>query len=308
MRLQSESKELLQTVAGIQDFPEGAYSIRHNGLSAGMASSPNISVTPKEDGTGIDIRIKPGTRDETLHLPVIIDSSGLTDKVYNDFYIGDDCENVTIIAGCGIHNSGHAESRHDGVHSFHVGKNAKIVYREKHYGSGSGQGGRILNPVTNVLLDAGSVLEMESVQIKGVDSTNRITKGSLGDNSTFLVSEKIMTDGHQHARTEFVLALDGKGSSADIVSRSVARGSSTQEFISKISGNNECAGHSECDAIIMDNAVVRAVPEITANHIDASLIHEAAIGKIAGEQIIKLMTLGLTREEAEVQIVNGFLR
>lgn len=306
--MQSETKELLFKVAGIEGAPKGAYNIRHNGLSIGRASSPNIEIVPKKDGSGIDIHIRAGTRDETVHLPVVIDNTGMTDVVYNDFYIGDDCENVTIIAGCGIHNCGHEESRHDGIHSFHVGKNAKVLYKESHYGSGSGEGGRVLNPVTNVTLDAGSTLEMESVQIEGVDSTNRVTKGTLGDNSTFLVSEKILTSGVQHARTEFVLMLDGKDSSADIISRSVAKGSSTQEFLSQITGNNACAGHSECDAIIMDNAVVRAVPEITANHIDASLIHEAAIGKIAGEQIIKLMTLGLDREEAEAQIVSGFLK
>lgn len=301
-------KNLLHTVAGIEGSPPGAYSLRIDGKSAGLFSSPSISITPKEDGTGIDVRVKPGTKDETMHLPVVIGKSGLKDVVVNDFYIGDNCENIVIIAGCGIHNDGHAASRHDGIHTFHVGKNASVTYKETHYGEGEGGGGRVLNPVTNLILDANSSLEMESVQIKGVDSTNRVTKGTLGDKSSLLVTEKIMTTGNQHARTEFVLDLDGKDSSARVVSRSVAKEQSSQEFISRISGNNACMGHTECDAIIMDEAVVKAIPEITANHLDASLIHEAAIGKIAGEQLMKLLTLGLTQEEAEAQIINGFLK
>lgn len=301
-------KNILGKIAGIHASPEGAFNIRVNGQSIGRSSSSFVSVEPKADGKGLDIRIKAGTKNETVHLPVVIDQSGLTDVVLNDFHIGEGCENVTIIAGCGVHNAGHAQSRHDGIHTFYVGKNASVLYKETHYGSGKGDGGRVLNPVTKVFLDSGGKLEMESVQIEGVDSTNRVTTGVMGEGSTFLVTEKIMTDGTQFARTEFVLSLDGKGSSANIVSRSVAKGNSAQEFISQINGNNECAGHSECDAIIMDNATVKAVPEITANHIDASLIHEAAIGKIAGEQIIKLLTLGLTREEAEAQIINGFLQ
>lgn len=301
-------KTLLDKVAHVQGTPFGAYNIRVNGESVGRASSPNVTISSKEDGSGIDIHIKPGTRGETVHIPVVVESSGLTDIVANDFYIGEGCENVLIIAGCGIHNSGHAQSRHDGIHSFHVGKNAKIKYTETHYGSGGGDGGRILNPVTKVFLDEGAVMEMESVQIEGVDSTNRVTSGKLMDGSSFIVTEKIMTDGSQFARTEFTIDLDGKGSSANVVSRSVAKGKSFQEFISQINGNNACAGHSECDAIIMDSAVVKAVPEITANHLDASLIHEAAIGKIAGEQITKLLTLGLSQEEAEAHIINGFLK
>ncbi|MDL2317036.1 SufD family Fe-S cluster assembly protein [Desulfovibrio sp. OttesenSCG-928-A18] len=301
-------KDLFSKVADIHDTPPGAFNLRVNGRSIGMANSPNVSIVPKADGTGIDIHVKAGTRGETVHIPVAIDNSGLSEVVYNDFHIGEDCEDILIVAGCGIHNCGTDESRHDGIHSFYLGKNAKVTYREKHYGSGGGQGGRVLNPVTNVFLESGSHLDMESVQIEGVDSTRRVTKGVLGDDSMFTVTEKIMTSGKQFARTEFILDLDGKGSSARVVSRSVAKGASLQEFISQISGNNECVGHSECDAIIMDEAVVKAVPEITANHIDASLIHEAAIGKIAGEQLTKLMTLGLTAAEAEAQIINGFLK
>lgn len=301
-------KDMLFKVAGIQGTPAGAYNFRIDGQGVARADSANVSIAPKADGKGIEVRVKPGTKGETVHIPVVIEQSGLTDVVVNEFFIGDGCEDITIIAGCGIHNSGHAESRHDGIHSFHLGKNARVKYTETHYGSGGGNGGRVLNPVTEVTLSSGSFLEMESVQIEGVDSTNRVTKGWLGDDSTFIVTEKIMTSGKQYARTEFNLEMDGRGSSANIVSRSVAKGESVQEFFSRINGNNDCAGHSECDAIIMDKAVVKAVPEITANHIDASLIHEAAIGKIAGEQITKLLTLGLTQEEAEAQIVNGFLK
>ncbi|MCC8194856.1 MAG: SufD family Fe-S cluster assembly protein, partial [Deltaproteobacteria bacterium] len=230
------------------------------------------------------------------------------DIVTNDFYIGDGCEDILIVAGCGIHNSGCETSRHDGIHSFHIGKNARVVYKETHYGSGAEEGERVLNPVTNIYLDQGGVFEMESVQIKGVDSTYRVTRGVLDAESQLSVTEKLMTHGSQSAKTEFVLNLEGRGAKAGLVSRSVAKGNSRQEFVSRITGSNACVGHSECDAIIMDNAVVKAVPEITATHVDASLIHEAAIGKIAGEQLTKLMTLGLTEEEAEAQIINGFLK
>lgn len=302
-------KRVISVVAGIEEAPNCAYNFRVNGKSIGRSNSLNVQIIPKEGGAGIDIRVRPGTKNETVYIPVVMDNVAMTDVVLNDFFIGEGCENVLIVAGCGIHNDHHTEARHDGIHTFHIGKNAHIIYRETHYGSGSAShGDRILNPVTNVILDAGSTFEMESFQLEGVDSTNRITSGILGDNSTLKITEKILTTGTQTARTEFNLQLNGENSGAQVTSRSVAKGSSYQEFISKIDGNNSCMGHSECDAIIMDKAVVKAVPEITAHHIDASLIHEAAIGKIAGEQIIKLMSLGLTGEEAEARIIDGFLK
>lgn len=300
-------KTLLEQVAGLHEMPSGAYNIRANGSSAGRATTANIDIVTKEDKQGIDIVIKPGTKKESVHIPVVLSQSGLTEMVYNDFYVGDDCD-VTIIAGCGIHNSGDADSRHDGIHTFYIGKNAHVKYVEKHYGSGDGKGGRIMNPETVVELGENSFLEMETVQIKGVDSTKRSTTATLADGAKLIVTEKLMTHGTQTAETAFQVDLNGEGSSANIVSRSVARDDSYQLFLSKINGNNRCAGHSECDGIIMDNAKISAIPEITANHLDAELIHEAAIGKIAGEQIIKLMTLGLTEEEAEAHIVNGFLK
>lgn len=233
--------------------------------------------------------------------------SGLQDMVYNDFYIGEDCD-VTIVAGCGIHNCGVDTSKHDGIHTFYIGKNAKVKYIERHYGEGDGNGENIMNPETIVHLEEGASMEMETTQIKGIDSTVRKTGGDLKDNASLEIREKIMTHGKQYAKTDFVVDLNGKGCSANVVSRSVARDQSKQEFFSTINGNNECKGHSECDAIIMDSASVSASPKLTANNIDANLIHEAAIGKIAGEQLIKLMTLGLTEAEAEEQIINGFLK
>lgn len=300
-------RNLLEQVAGLHEMPPGAYNIRANGTSAGRATTAHIDIVTKEDKPGIDIIIKPGTKKESVHIPVVLSESGLTEMVYNDFYIGDDCD-VTIVAGCGIHNSGDSDSRHDGVHSFYIGKNSHVKYVEKHYGSGDGRGGRIMNPETNVEVGENSFMEMETVQIKGVDSTRRSTNAKLADNAKIIVTEKLMTHGTQTAETAFRVDLDGEGSSANIISRSVARDDSRQLFLSKINGNNRCAGHSECDGIIMDRANISAVPEITANNLDAELIHEAAIGKIAGEQIVKLMTLGLTEEEAEAQIVNGFLK
>ncbi len=299
--------QLLEEVAGLHEIPAGAYNIRANGVKLGRATTENIDIVTKEDQSGIEITIKPGTKKESIHIPVIISQTGLEEAVYNDFFVGEDCD-VTIIAGCGIHNSGDKRSQHDGIHTFHVGKNARVKYVEKHYGKGEGSGEIVLNPQTIVHLEEGSYLEMETVQIKGVTSTKRFTKGTLADNATLVVKEKIMTHGTQFALTEFEVDLNGVNSSTNLISRSVAKDSSYQEFVSKINGNNACMGHSECDAIIMDQGVVKAVPEITANNVDASLIHEAAIGKIAGEQIIKLMTLGLTESEAEAQIINGFLK
>ncbi len=300
-------KNLLNAVAGLTGAPKGAHNIRLNGKSASRMSTKNIEIKSKENGSGIDIIVNPGTKGEFVHIPVVIDSSGLTDLVYNDFYIGEGCD-VDIIAGCGIHNDGGYLTQHDGIHTFHVGENAKVRYVEKHYGEGDGSGENVLNPVTVVHLAKGSQMEMNSVQIEGVDSTNRVTKADVGDQATFIVKEIILTSGHQTAKTDFQVALNGKQSSANVVSRSVAKGHSAQVFTSVIDGNNLCAGHSECDAIIMDHATVKAVPDVTANHVDASLIHEAAIGKIAGEQIIKLKTLGLSEEQAEEEIVSGFLR
>ena len=300
-------QKILEEVAGIHEVPTGAYNIRSNGKSIGRNSSANIDIIPKENGTGIDIRIKAGTKNESVHIPVILSQAGLKEVVYNDFYIGEGCD-VTIVAGCGIHNCGEQDSQHDGIHTFYIGKNARVKYIEKHYGEGDGNGARILNPVTEVHVEEGGEMEMDTVQIKGVDSTKRLTKATLAAEASIIVHEKLMTHGNQYAETEFAVDMDGEGCSANIISRSVAKDASRQIFLSKINGNNKCAGHSECDAIIMDKASVSAIPEITANHLDASLIHEAAIGKIAGDQLTKLMTLGLTEKEAEEQIVNGFLK
>lgn len=300
-------KNLLEQIAGLHEMPSGAYNIRANGESISRSTTAHIDIVTKEDKQGIDIVIKPGTKKESVHIPVVLSQSGLTEMVYNDFYVGEDCD-VTIVAGCGIHNSGDDMSRHDGIHSFFIGKNSHVKYVEKHYGSGDGKGERIMNPETIIHLDENSFMELETVQIKGVDSTNRITSADLADGAKLIVTEKLMTHGNQYAETTFHVDLNGKDSSANVISRSVARDESKQLFLAKINGNNKCAGHSECDAIIMDNAKISAIPEITANHLDAELIHEAAIGKIAGDQIIKLMTLGLTEAEAEAQIVNGFLK
>ena len=298
---------LLEEIADLHAVPSGAYNIRANSQMAARNTTANIDIVSKEDGTGIDIKIKPGTKKESVHIPVVLSQSGLKEVVYNDFYIGEDCD-VVIVAGCGIHNSGNEDSQHDGVHRFFVGKNAKVKYVEKHYGEGDGEGKRILNPVTEVTMEEGSSMEMEMVQIKGVDSTIRTTKAELAKDATLVVRERLMTHGHQTAESVYETYLNGENSSADVVSRSVAKDNSYQRFDSRITGNAACSGHTECDAIIMGDAKILAVPQLEANNIDAALIHEAAIGKIAGDQIIKLMTLGLTEEEAEEQIVNGFLK
>ena len=299
--------QLLQEVAGLHEVPEGAYNIRANGTAAGRQSTANIEITPKENGSGIDIHIKAGTKHESVHIPVVLSESGLKETVYNDFYVGDDAD-VVIVAGCGIDNCGTQDSEHDGIHRFFVGRNAKIKYVEKHYGSGSGDGKRILNPVTEVHLDEGSTMEMEMVQIKGVDSTERTTLAELKADAKLVVHERLMTHGQQSALSVYKVTLDGDGSSADVVSRSVARDHSYQKLDMCILGNAACSGHTECDSIIMDEGRILAVPSLEANSVDAQLVHEAAIGKIAGEQLVKLMTLGLTEAEAEEQIISGFLK
>ena len=300
-------KRILEEVADLHEVPEGAYNIRANSKMAGRNTTANIDITNKEDGSGIDIRIKPGTVNESVHIPVVLSESGIKETVYNDLYIGEGSD-VVIVAGCGIHNCGNQDSQHDGIHRFFVGKNAKVKYVEKHYGEGDGSGKRILNPVTEVYMEEGSSMEMEMVQIKGVDSTNRDTIAKLDAGASMVVRERLMTHGDQSAISTYTVELNGEGASADVISRSVAKDHSYQKFDSKLTGNAPCSGHTECDAIIMDKARILAVPQLEANDLDSALIHEAAIGKIAGEQIIKLMTLGLSEEQAEEHIINGFLK
>ncbi|MEE3333198.1 MAG: SufD family Fe-S cluster assembly protein [Ruminococcus sp.] len=306
MDLSKVQKFLLKEIADMSDIPQGAYNIRSDSQSIARQSTDNIDIIPKENASGIDIFIKPGTKGESVHIPVVMTQSGLKETVYNDFYIGENAD-VEIVAGCGIDNCGHGDSEHDGVHRFFVGKNSKIRYVEKHFGSGSGDGKRILNPVTEVYMEEDSYAEMEMVQIKGVDDTTRTTTADLKSGAKLVVRERLMTHNDQQAFSVYTINLNGDDSSADVVSRGVARDDSYQKLDMKIVGNASCKGHTECDSIIMDNGKILAVPALEANNVNASLVHEAAIGKIAGEQLIKLMTLGLTEAEAEEQIINGFL-
>lgn len=307
LKLDEIQKRLLREVADLHEVPEGAYNIRSNSVSAGRQSTANIEIVPKTDVSGLEIRIRPGTKHESVHIPVVMTQSGLKEVVYNDFHIGEGSD-VVIIAGCGIDNCGSQDSQHDGIHRFYVGKNAKVRYVEKHYGSGEGSGKRILNPGTEVYMEEGSSAEMEMVQIKGVDDTERTTVAELAAGARLVVRERLMTHGDQRAVSRYTVNLNGAGATADVVSRSVARDRSYQVFDAKIAGNAACRGHTECDSIIMDEGRILAVPGLEANNVDAELVHEAAIGKIAGEQLEKLMTLGLTSAEAEEQIINGFLQ
>ena len=299
--------ELLEKIADLVGKPVGAFNIRKDCDCDGRQSTDHIKITSKEDKPGIDIRIADGTVGESCHIPVIITKSGVEEMVYNDFFIGEGAD-VTIVAGCGIHNCGDCDSQHDGIHTFYVGKNARVVYSEKHYGEGEGPGRRILNPQTILYLEEGASVTLETSQIRGVDDTKRYTKAVLGKNAEIIIQEKLLTHGSQKAESEMDVFLNGEGAKTRVVSRSVAQDDSVQIFYPRVEGNCPCFGHVSCDAIIMGHAKVRAIPEITCNHVDAGLIHEAAIGKIAGEQLTKLMTLGLTEKEAEEQIVNGFLK
>ena len=307
MALDKIQRDLLAEIADLHGVPEGAYNIRSDGKLEGRNTTANIDIVTKSDKPGIDIYVKPGTRNESVHIPVIIEQSGLKDLVYNDFHIGEGAD-VTIIAGCGINNCGNQDSQHDGIHSFYLDRNARLKYVEKHYADGDGKGGKIMNPTTHIELGEGAYMEMDTTQIKGIDSTERVTTAKLGERATLIVREKLMTHGEQTSDSEFTIDLDGDDSSANVISRGVARDKSRQVLVLRINGNARCYGHSECDNIVMDESYVQAIPEITANSVEASLVHEAAIGKIAGEQITKLMTLGLTEAEAEEQIVAGFLK
>lgn len=300
-------QNLLKEISSLHSIPVGAYNIRLNGKLDSRNTTANIDIIPKKDKQGIDIIVKPNTKNESCHIPVMLTQSGIKETVYNDFYIGENAD-IVIIAGCGIHNGGCDTSKHDGIHSFHIARGAKVKYVEKHYGDGEGTGEKIMNPKTIIEIDENGFMEMETTQIKGVDSTIRETRAVLGAGATLIVKEKILTHDDQLAKTDFTVDLNGEKSSCNIISRSVAKDNSRQEFISLVNGNNLCNGHTECDAIIMDNGKVLAKPEVAANHTGASLIHEAAIGKIAGEQLIKLMTLGLTEKEAEEEIIAGFMK
>lgn len=302
------TERLLKAVSDWTGVPQNAaYNIREDGLCAGRQSTKNIQITSKTDKPGIDVAILPETKGETVYIPACVTHSAIDDLVYNDFYIGENAD-VTIVAGCGVHSDGEEEARHNGIHRFVLGKNAHVLYLEKHLGTGTGAGARKIDPVTEVEQAEGSVMEMETTQIGGVDSTHRTMSAKLAANAKLRVRERLLTDGSQQAFTDFNVSLDGDGSGCDLISRSVAKEQSHQEFRSVIHGNRPCTGHSECDAIIMGHGTVNASPALAANHEDAALIHEAAIGKIAGEQILKLCTLGLTEEEAEAKIVEGFLR
>lgn len=299
-------KSLLKEVAELDALPVGAYNIRSNGESAARNTTAEIDIVTKEDVQGIDINIKPHTKKQSVHIPVIISQSGLKEVVYNDFNIGEDCD-VTIVAGCGISNCGGEDSKHDGVHRFFVGKNSHVKYIERHYGEGTGRGKRLMNPTTEIELEEGAVMELETSQIGGIDDTLRITRAKLDDDASIIIHDKILTEGDQNAKAELAVEMNGDGSDCDLISRGVAKEESHQEVVIKIDGNADCNGHAECDSIIMDDATIVATPQLTASNVEASLIHEAAIGKIAGEQLTKLMTMGLSEREAEEMIIQGFL-
>lgn len=298
---------MLKAIADLHKIPEGAYNIRADGQSAGRNSTEHIEIVSKTDKQGIDIIVKPGTKNESVHIPVIISKTGYEELVYNDFYIGEDCD-VVIIAGCGIHNSGCNTSKHDGVHTFHVGKGSRVKYVEKHYGEGEGTGEKIMNPQTVIYLEEGAYMEMDTTQIRGIDSTKRETTVEAGPGAEIVVLEKLMTHDKQSAVSDMTIHLNGDDSRGRVISRSVAQGESRQVFHPNMEGNARCFGHVQCDTIIMGDAKVSSIPAISANHVDAQLIHEAAIGRIAGDQLLKLMTLGLSPEEAEERILAGFLK
>ena len=300
-------EKLLNNVLDNNPYEADSYNIRKNGKSIDRKINPYVNIISKEDGSGIDIYVKENTLLQIIDIPVIITESGLKDVVYNDFHIGKN-SNIVIVAGCGIHNNFSHDSVHDGIHRFYLEENSQVKYIEKHYGSGMGTGKKILNPITEIIMQKGSRMTMDSTQLKGVDNTFRTTKATLYEDATLIINEKILTNNSQYAKTDFLVNLEGTNASCHVTSRSVATDNSYQEFTSNIIGNAKSFAHVECDAIIQDKASVKAIPEIYANFVDANLIHEAAIGKIAGAQLMKLMSLGLTEKEAEETIIKGFLK
>ncbi len=306
MTLDEITQKILKQIDEKGFTQSGAFNLRHNGTSLCHGDSEHVKIKKKEDKPGIDVYIDKDTKGEQVHIPVVVDASGMSDTVYNDFYIAEGAD-VTIVAGCGIHNSGCNESRHNGIHSFHVANGANVRYEEKHYGEGEGSGARVLDPVTNIYLEENAVFTLDTAQIKGVDSTERETNISVGKGAKLYVVEKLMTHDEQSAVSNMEINLNGEGSSAQIISRSVAKGNSKQVFHPKAIGNAGCHAHVQCDSIIMGHAQVSSIPEINANHLDAAIIHEAAIGRINDEQLIKLRTMGMTEEEAESVIIDNFL-
>ncbi|NMC27074.1 MAG: SufD family Fe-S cluster assembly protein [Syntrophomonadaceae bacterium] len=307
MELNKLEMDLLKSITDLETVPSGALNIRLNGKAVMRQSSPNISVGPNDEGTGLKVEIKPGAVNETVHVPVVLTQPGLLDKVYNTFIVGEGAD-ATIIAGCGIHNDSHAISRHDGIHEIIVKRGAKLKYTEKHYGEGSEQGKRILNPSTVITIESGAIAELEMVQIRGVNDTMRSTVAHIHEKGSLKIIERLLTQEEQRAESDIMIYLDGNGSNAQVISRAVAQGHSYQLFRAALIGKAPSVGHVECDAILMDSARIRSIPELQAEDADAVLTHEAAIGKIAGEQLIKLMSLGLTEQEAVNTILEGFLR
>lgn len=301
------TEKLLEVIADWTGSFSGAFNIREDGQCVGRQSSPFVQIESMAGGAGMQIRILPGCKGETVYIPACVTKSDVTDLVYNDFYVADGCD-VTIVAGCGVHNDGEGEAKHNGIHRFFIGKGAHVLYKEKHVGIGEGSGAKRIDPITDIHLEEDAVMEMDTTQISGVDSTVRTTNANLAARAKLIIHERLMTDGDETAKTDFTVNMNGDDAGVDLISRSVAKDRSHQEYRSIIRGNTRCTGHSECDAILVGNGTVSAAPELFAGHIDAALIHEAAIGKIAGEQILKLQTLGLTEEEAEQKIIDGFLR
>lgn len=307
MNLNKLDLDLLKSIADLNGVPKGALNIRRDGQAIIRQSSPNIILSTNSENHGLIVDIKPGTRNESVHVPVILTTPGFQDKVYNTFIVGEDAD-VTIIAGCGIHNDSHMSSRHDGIHEIIVKSGARLKYVEKHYGEGNGEGKRLLNPTTNITIEKGGSAELEMVQIRGVDDTLRITVAHIGEKGSLKIIERLLTQGSQSAESDIKVIIEGENGAAQVLSRSVAQQNSFQTFRAALIGKTACIGHVECDAIIMDNARIKSIPELLAENAEAVLTHEAAIGKIAGEQLIKLMSLGLTEKEAVDAILEGFLK
>lgn len=301
-------KKILEEVSSLHAVPRsGAHNIRLNGKLVSRGVTEGINILSKKDKDGIDVFIKRGTKNESVHIPVIVSFNGVKDKVYNDFYVEDDVD-VLIVAGCGVNCNGSSASGHNGIHTFHIGKNSKVRYVEKHVGLGDNEAKRELDPVTDIILGENSVLIMETSQLGGVTKSIRTTNATLARGAKLIIKESLLTDERDRVKTMFNVNLEGENSKVEVVSRSVAKEKSRQEFVSNIIGKNKCFGHVECDGIISEKGIISSTPKIVAKHKDAMLVHEAAIGKIGEGQIEKLMTLGLDKEEAEREIISGFLR
>ena len=298
--------KMFKEMFGDVDTSNVAMNIREDAQTCQRRNSENVIITGLKDNTGLKIHVLSSAKGEEVFIPAIVTKSNITDEVRNDFYIDSGAE-VIIQAGCALHTDGNGESTHNGNHHFYIGEGAKVTYNEKHFGEGT-NAKKTISPSNVIVLEKNAYLKMDTIQTDGVSYTNRTTKATVKAGARLEINERIQTQNDQQSISNIDIDAIGDGASIDIVSRSVAKDDSVQTLKTNITANSVCTGHSECDTILVGNGKATSIPALVANNPKASLVHEAAIGRISQQQIEKLQTLGLDEEEAEHYIIKGFLR